>query len=99
MLAVRADVVRTQGVYLGYVRQKCRKGRAYTPSGADKIAGIVGLLYKLVRYHIHNGITVFHNTVKLLVHALLNNFRQNLAVDSVRLLVAHIHQVLLAVLN
>ena len=98
-VGVWANVVRTERVDLGDVRQKCRKGGTDTASGTNQIPGVVRLLYQLMRNHIHDGISVFYNTVKLLIHPCLHNGRQHLAIDTVCLFMAHIHQILLTVFN
>ena len=98
-VGVRANVVRTERVDLGDVRQKCRKRGTDAASGANQIPGVVRLFYQLMRNHIHHGIPVFYNTVKLLIHPRLYNGRQHLAVDAVCLFVAHIHQILLTVFD
>ena len=83
VLALRADIVRREGVYLGDAGHIRNDGRADTATAADKIAVLKGVLHKLLRRHIDNVIMVAEDGVKLRIDTLLHDARRIFAVDAV----------------
>ena len=81
VLALRADVVGRQRVDLGDARQERHQRRADRTSGADDVAVRQRLGHQLDRDHVQRGEAVADDRAQLLVHALLHDLRQRIAVD------------------
>ena len=64
VLAVRADIVRTQRIYLRNVGHGCRERGSNRSTGAHQVTVLIGLLYQPLRDNIHNSVTVADDGVQ-----------------------------------
>ena len=63
VVAVWADIMRRQRIYLGNMGHGGGKGGTYGASGAYQIAVLIGLIHQLLGNNIHHGITVGDNGI------------------------------------
>ena len=90
VLAVRAAPVRRQRVDLGDARHRGDEGRADGAARADEVAIVVRFLDEALRDKVEHREAVADDGLELLLEAVLDDFRQILAVELARLLVGHL---------
>ena len=94
--ALRAAVVRRQGVDLGDAGHVRDKRRADRPSRADEVAALERALHELLRRHI-NDVVLAEDAAQLDVQSVDDELGQLVAVERVRLVPDHAVEVFLGV--
>ena len=94
ILALRAQIVRCERVYLGDIRHKSDERRADRTTRADQIAVLKRLTHQLLRDHVHHVVAVADDGLELTVQSRLHDLRQRIAVHALCLLAAHGFQLL-----
>ena len=97
--AIRTPVMRRQRVDLRNTRHRCNERRTDRSSRAYEIALLLTVPYKLLRYHIKNGKSVFDNRGQFSVKSACNYFGQRVAVHGFCSLVADPSEILLRTLH
>ncbi len=91
-LAVRANVMRRQGIDFRNVGHGRYKGRADGPTGAYEVAVVVGMLNELVGDVIEHAEAVAQDGRKFLDEPVLDDLRQGIAVNLMGFFIAHAFQ-------
>ena len=91
-LAVRADVMRRQGIDLRNVGHSRHEGRADGPTGAYEVAVVIGMLNELMGDVIEHAEAVAQDRRKFFDEPVLDDLRQGIAVNLMGLFIAHVLQ-------
>ncbi|MPN07597.1 hypothetical protein SDC9_154868 [bioreactor metagenome] len=90
VLALRADIVRLERIDLRDAGHGCDKRRTDRTTGAYKVAVRIALVHETLRHEVERGKAVADDGLQLAVKSRLNDLRQRIAVDFVRLANRHV---------
>ena len=97
--AIRAYIMRRQGIHLGNAGRIGDKGGTDRAAGAHEIALFVRVLHEFVGDDVHDGKPVLDDGIQLLVEPLLHKSRQRIPVLRMRHAVAELRQFFIRMLN
>ena len=91
--------MRTERIYLCNSGKIGNKRRSNRSSRTNQITVFHRLPHQLLGNNIHNGKSVFDNSIQFLFHSFFNNFRKNLAIYLMRLVVTDCGKYLIRIRN
>ena len=97
--AIRANVMRRQGIHLGDTCRVSDKGRADRAARSHEIALFVRVLHKLMGDDVHDSEAVLNDGIQLLIEPLLHQCRQRIPVVRMRHAVTELGEFFIRTLN